>query len=73
MMFGTYERLDVHVMASDRAVIRAALTKLTPEAKRSRDRRLARHAFLRLMLGYHADARRLYCRVFSGDFSEETR
>jgi hypothetical protein len=50
-MFGTYCRLNVHVLASDREVIRAARKKL--KNPRNPAERAARHRFFRQMLEYH--------------------
>ena len=58
-MFGTYQRLNVHVYASDYEVIRRALRKLKRKGRYDRKHREARHAFLRQMLAYHAKARKL--------------
>jgi len=56
-MYGTYCRLDVHVHASAREVIKAARLKLKKAARTSRASRIARHAFFREMLEYHSRAR----------------
>jgi hypothetical protein len=56
MSFGTYLRLDITVHDGWRAVVRAAATKLTPEARRDPARREARHRFYRQMLEYHRGA-----------------
>lgn len=61
-MYGTYCRLRVHVAATDREVIRAALRKLKPSARKGRAKREARHAFLREMLAYHHNARAEFAR-----------
>lgn len=66
MTFGTYQRLDVHVMASSREVIRAARGKLTSPVIRQRLYRQWRHAFYRQMLKHHARERDLYRRVTGG-------
>lgn len=58
-MFGTYERLNVHVFASNRAVIKAASQKLKPECRFSREHRRGRHVFYRNMLEYHAKSQNL--------------
>jgi len=54
-MFGTYERLNVHVNASNFAVIRAAREKLGKGNTREQ-----RHRFYRTMLKHHADASALF-------------
>lgn len=58
-MYGTYCRLDVHVLAPWRAVIRAARTRLAPASRRDPDRREARKAFYREMLQHHRDAQQI--------------
>jgi hypothetical protein len=58
-MYGTYERLNVHVHASNLALLRAARMKLRPDVRTSREHREARHKFYREMMKYHADAREL--------------
>lgn len=63
--YSLYLYLDLHVAESPRAVIRAARSLLAPTG-RSRAQRQARHAYLRDMLAYHADALDLYRRVQSG-------
>lgn len=58
-MFGTYQRLGVHVYAKPREVIRAARKKITPSSLYSRQFRDGRHAYYRAMLRHHKDARDL--------------
>lgn len=53
-MFSTYQRLNLHVSANARDVIRAARGKLTKRALK-RECRTARHEFLRQMLAHHAN------------------
>jgi len=53
-MFGTYERLNVHIDATAKEVIRAAAKKLTHAARRGRAHREERHIFYRKMLEHHA-------------------
>jgi hypothetical protein len=60
-MLGTYERLGVHVMASNMDVLRAARKKLKNPSNRGE--RKARHKFYRQMLTYHRKARELYRHV----------
>jgi hypothetical protein len=62
-MFGTYNRLRVHVYASDRAVIKAASLKLKKQFRHTRKDRVARHKFYRQMLDYHHEHQDL-CREF---------
>ena len=56
-MFGTYNRLNVPVSASNIAVIRAARCKL--KNPRNPAEREARHNFYRAMLDHHASAQGL--------------
>ena len=63
--YGTYTRLNLHVSANTREVIRAAYGKLAPKARTS-EQREARKAFLRAMLTHHENARGLYRRVMRG-------
>lgn len=58
-MHATYLRLDIMVLDSDRAVIRAARRKLARSARRDPAKREARKRFYREMLRHHADAQRL--------------
>lgn len=58
-MIGTYNRLNLHVGASDVMVIRAVRRRLLRNAK-TRDYRTHRHELYRIMLRHHADARRLF-------------
>jgi hypothetical protein len=58
-MFGTYCRLDVHVFATNREVIRAASLKLKKSVRYRHAHRDARHAFYRAMLDYHKTERAL--------------
>jgi hypothetical protein len=52
-MFGTYQRLNVHVWASNREVIRATASKFRDW--RNPAEREARKHFYRVMLMYHKD------------------
>ena len=52
-MFGTYERLNVHVYASNITVIREARNPRNPKERE------ARKKFYRMMLDYHEQARNL--------------
>jgi hypothetical protein len=58
-MYGTYLRLNVTVHDGWRAVVRAAVRKLTTLARRDPARREARHRFYREMLAHHQEAQRL--------------
>lgn len=51
-MYGTYQRLNLHVHTSNMQVIRAC-RKMLKKSGRSRKHRLERHKFYRLMLKYH--------------------
>jgi len=55
-MFGTYQRLNVNVLASNLTVIRALRCKLRPEVLHDRSKRDARHALYRTILTYHSKA-----------------
>jgi len=57
--FGTYERLRVHVYASNRDVIKAARGKLRKDCWHDLSYRDGRKLFYRNMLEYHAKAREL--------------
>lgn len=65
MYTGTYERLNVHVMASTRTVLRAMNKKLKKSAF-TRANRTARHALYREILACHKQARELYLYVQTG-------
>jgi hypothetical protein len=58
-MYGTYLRLDITVHDGWRAVVRAAACKLTRQSLRDPNRRTARKAFYRQMLGYHRQAQEI--------------
>jgi hypothetical protein len=58
-MLNTYHRLNLHIYASDRTVVRAALRKIKRKARHDRALRKLRHEWLREMLAYHAKARNL--------------
>lgn len=68
-MFSTYLRLNLATGATDREVVRAAMSKLMPRARFHHAYREARHGFLRDMLDYHHGAQRLHHKVMTGDFS----
>lgn len=57
--YGTYNRLNVHVTASDAEVIRALWRKFTTYGK-ARDQRKPRHEVIRHILAHHKDALRLW-------------
>ena len=58
-MYGTYSRLNLHVSASWRDVIRASSTRLMAQARFSKAQRRQRHAFYRQMLDYHRNAQEI--------------
>ena len=58
-MFGTYNRLNLHVSATNREVIRVARLLITEEGRRDPAKREQRKAFYRQMLNYHAGAQAL--------------
>ena len=59
MIHAQYNRLNVHVGASSRRVIRAAFKMLSTKG-RSRAMRQQRHDWLRAILKEHADALALF-------------
>ncbi len=64
MRFAQYCRLNLHIMDSNRMLLREASRKLVKEHRYARNgiRRL-RHAYYRDMLAEHKDAQELYRRV----------
>jgi hypothetical protein len=58
-MLATYQRLGVHIYASNRAVIKAAQRKIARKYRTSRKVRTQRHAFYREMLRHHKHERAL--------------
>jgi hypothetical protein len=64
-MLGTYNRLNVHVMASDLEVIRAARTKLAKHAF-TREHREFRRQFYAEMLKHHEAAKALFFAAMAG-------
>ena len=58
-MFGTYQRLRVHVGASNMEVIRAARKKLAKRCWHDPSYREGRKLFYRNMLDYHHEAQEL--------------
>lgn len=58
-MFGTYQRLNVSIWASDRAVIKAARTKIDKSHRKGLQMRSQRKVFYRSMLYYHHKAQEL--------------
>jgi hypothetical protein len=58
-MYGTYQRLNLHVYATDREVIRAVRKKFKRAMLHNHEVRKARHDVYRKMLEYHHEARAL--------------
>jgi hypothetical protein len=67
-MYSTYLRLDVHVGASSREVIKAAKSKLLRVVWYARQHRDGRHNYYRRMLEHHERAQYLYRAVQTGEF-----
>lgn len=65
-MFAFYNRLGLHVAASDREVIRAIRKRLKPSARRALACRVARHEIMRQTLAEHRRARRLAEDIMEG-------
>lgn len=63
-MFGTYQRLGVHVYEPDIAVVRAARRLITPKHRSSPEKKEERKVFYRQMLDHHRHEREL-CKEFS--------
>jgi hypothetical protein len=59
MSYGTYCRLNVHVRATPREVIKAARRKIRKDLRSNPEFRAARKHFYRDMLGYHERAAKL--------------
>ena len=57
--YGTYNRLNLHVSATPKQVLRALYKKLKPSA-RKRKFRENRHAIARDVLQHHCDARSIF-------------
>lgn len=64
--FAAYNRLGLHVSASNREVVRAALRLLRRESRYGPKHRAPRQEFLRELIQHHHGARDLYLRVNSG-------
>lgn len=65
-MFGTYQRLGLHVMESNIQVIRAARQMISEEHRRAPEMALARKQFYRSMIDYHRQARAVYQMAMAG-------
>jgi hypothetical protein len=61
MYYGIYQRLNLHVSATPKQVLRALYKKLKP-GSRKRTQREHRHFIARLVLTHHCDARALFAR-----------
>jgi len=57
--FGTYNRLNLHVSATPKEVLRALYKKMKPSA-RQRKQREHRHFIARIVLMHHCDARGIF-------------
>jgi len=66
-----YNRLNLHVSASNREVVAAAHRLLRNDARRSSDSRKGRHEWLRCILACHAEAQKVYRDVMSGNLSSD--
>lgn len=67
-MYGTYQRLRVSVLATDREVIRAVRREFKRSVLATHDQktRATRRAVYSLMLDYHKRARALYMAAMRG-------
>lgn len=61
--YSTYNRLNLHVSATPKEVVRAARMKLQPFTWTDRRFRAARHAFFREILAHHHEAQEM-CRTW---------
>lgn len=61
-MYAQYQRLNLHVTATNRELVKSAHKLLSPKGK-SNAQRQARHDWLRQMLNYHKDEQQL-CKDF---------
>ena len=59
LLFEIFSRLNLHVSATNREVIRVARLLITEEGRRDPAKREQRKAFYRQMLNYHAGAQAL--------------
>jgi hypothetical protein len=66
-MYSTYLRLDLHVSATSREVIKAAQGRLMPYVWYCRKQRIPRHNYYRQMLEHHRRAQALYRAVMTGE------
>lgn len=68
-MFAQYCRLNLHVSATWRDVVRATSKRFAKQHRFGRGARLVRHANMREMLRQHAKARELYKVATTGFFN----
>ena len=73
MHYQFYQRLDLHVGASDRAVIRATLSRIEKRDRYALAKRAERHDFIRKVLAEHREARTEYIEVMHGYTPSPTR
>ena len=64
-MFGTYNRLNLHISDSNLELVRRVrrVRRMVHKTKRGRDARTMRHDLYRLLIEQHAKARALYIEV----------
>jgi len=62
MIFGTYNRLNLHISDSNLELVRR-VWRMVHKTKRGRDARTMRHDLYRLLIEQHAKARALYVEV----------
>lgn len=68
MSYAQYCRLNLHVSASNRKVVKRAHLMLRPAVRYAHKHRADRHAWLRSILQEHANARKLFGQVATGRF-----
>lgn len=61
-MFGTYNRLNLHVTDSNLELVRR-VWRMVHKTKRGRDARTMRHALYKILIEHHAQARALFLEV----------
>ena len=66
MHYAFYNRLDVHVCASNRTVAHKTLLRIQKGHRYSREKRRERHAFIRKILREHGRAYREMVNVLRG-------
>jgi uncharacterized protein (DUF305 family) len=59
-MFGTYQRLGLHVSASNISVVRASRLVIAEYHRNTPEMREQRKQFYRMMIDYHRQARAVY-------------